>query len=363
MVMNLQDEEMDKPRGGLLGLFDKAMKSDDDTGLSPLQNFAAALDPLILKDLRGGEGIRRQGAQRAASMSKNKTVDMLRKQGRNDLANAVMNGTIGAKEAFSVMQSEKAADTAFGREKDLIQFKSGLDSSPNVQSSKLLPDDSGVVMTMRNGDVVVKTVGGETLTGQAALDFSNSAHRIYTSRQESIYGARRTGTNVADIETGGQASSVVAEGTAAGKETGRVKANLGEMQRNIPGLRLVVDQLSALSDEATYTALGQAANKVRKELGLETGVGAVARAEYIAVVDNQVLPLLRQTFGAQFTVAEGESLRATLGDPNKSPAEKKAVLNAFISQKERDLVATTQSVSSQSTVPIVQNNDPLGLRN
>ena len=59
MVMNLQDEEMDKPRGGLLGLFDKAMKSDDDTGLSPLQNFAAALDPLILKDLRGGEGIRR----------------------------------------------------------------------------------------------------------------------------------------------------------------------------------------------------------------------------------------------------------------------------------------------------------------
>ena len=124
MVMNLQDEEMDKPRGGLLGLFDKAMKSDDDTGLSPLQNFAAALDPLILKDLRGGEGIRRQGAQRAASMSKNKTVDMLRKQGRNDLANAVMNGTIGAKEAFSVMQSEKAADTAFGRQQALAGGKS-----------------------------------------------------------------------------------------------------------------------------------------------------------------------------------------------------------------------------------------------
>ena len=126
MVMNPQDEQMNKPRGGLLGLFDKAMKADEDTGLSPLQNFAAALDPLILKDLRGGEGIRQQGVQRAATMSKNKTVDMLRQQGRNDLADAVMNRTIGPKEAFSVMQSEKAADTAFQRQKDLAAFSAGL---------------------------------------------------------------------------------------------------------------------------------------------------------------------------------------------------------------------------------------------
>ena len=111
MVMNPQQPS--QPRGGLLGLFDKAMKPDEDTGLSPLQNFAAALDPLILKDLRGGEGIRQQGVQRAASMSKNKTVDMLRKQGRDDLANALLNRTIGTKEAFGIMQSDKAADLAF----------------------------------------------------------------------------------------------------------------------------------------------------------------------------------------------------------------------------------------------------------
>jgi len=125
MVMN-PDQQANKPRGGLLGLFDKAMKTDEDTGLSPLQNFAAALDPLILKDLRGGEGIRQQGVQRAATMSKNKTVDMLRQQGRNDLADAVMNRTIGAKEAFSVMQSEAAADKAFQRQKDLAAFSAGL---------------------------------------------------------------------------------------------------------------------------------------------------------------------------------------------------------------------------------------------
>ena len=40
-----------------------------------------------------------------------------------------------------------------------------------------------------------------------------------------------------------------------------------------------------------------------------------------------------------FTVKEGESLRATLGDPDKAPAEKQAVLKAFIDQKTRDLEA------------------------
>jgi hypothetical protein len=62
----------------------------------------------------------------------------------------------------------------------------------------------------------------------------------------------------------------------------------------------------------------------------------------MAMVDNQVLPMLRDTFGAQFTVKEGETLRATLGDPDKTPAEKKAVLEAFIEQKIRNIEATAK---------------------
>ena len=123
-----------QPRGGLLGMFDKAMKTNNETGLSPLQNFAAALDPLIMKDMRAGQNIRQQGAQRASTISKNKTVDMLRKQGRIDLANAVMNGTIGAKEAFSVMQGEKAADLAHQRAIGLKQM--GLSSGGNSAFSQ-----------------------------------------------------------------------------------------------------------------------------------------------------------------------------------------------------------------------------------
>jgi len=115
----MNPQQPSQPRGGLLGLFDKATTVSEDTGLSPLQNFAAALDPLIMKDMRIGADIRQQGVQRVADMSRNKTVAMLRAQGRKDLADAVMNRTIGAKEAFSVMQSEKAADLAFKRQQAL----------------------------------------------------------------------------------------------------------------------------------------------------------------------------------------------------------------------------------------------------
>ena len=131
----MKPQQPSQPRGGLLGLFDKATTVSEDTGLSPFQNFAAALDPLIMKDMRIGADIRQEGAKRVADMSRNKTVAMLRAQGRDDLADAVLNRTIGLKDAFSVMQSEKAADTAFQRQKDLAAFSAGLKAPKDNRST------------------------------------------------------------------------------------------------------------------------------------------------------------------------------------------------------------------------------------
>jgi dephospho-CoA kinase len=94
-------------------------------------------------------------------------------------------------------------------------------------------------------------------------------------------------------------------------------------------------------------------DSVAKQTGQLPREAAVARARYIAVVDNQVLPLLRDTFGAAFTQKEGETLRNTLGDPNKSPAEKKAVLRSFIEQKRRDLEALAMQ-SGQTGITATQ---------
>lgn len=123
----------------------------------------------------------------------------------------------------------------------------------------------------------------------------------------------------------------------AGKDLGEARALYESMTSKMPGLRQTVDRLDELTEQATYTWAGRTWDEVRRQFGAEPRLEAVARAEYTAIVDNQILPLLRDTFGAQFTAAEGDRLRDTLGDPNKSPAEKKALLQAFIQQKERDI--------------------------
>lgn len=127
-----------------------------------------------------------------------------------------------------------------------------------------------------------------------------------------------------------------------GKGQGEAGVSYESMNAKIPGLEKVVQDLGGLADKATYTTSGRLLDAGMKELGMDPRDAAVARAEYIAKVDNQVLPLLRDTFGSAFTQKEGETLRATLGDPDKSPAEKKAVLNAFIEQKKRDVQAMAQ---------------------
>jgi hypothetical protein len=144
-------------------------------------------------------------------------------------------------------------------------------------------------------------------------------------------------------------AGLVAQAGAEGKAAGENKTLLESMKSKMPGLELVVGTLDDLADKATYTAAGQLADAARKQAGMDPRPEAVARAEYIAMVDAQVLPLLRDTFGAAFTQKEGDTLRATLGDPDKSPAEKKAVLRSFIAQKKRDVEALESQVSGGSS--------------
>ena len=93
-------------QGGMRGLLstlkDAATAVDPNTGLTGFQTFAAALDPLILPELRGGgEAIRKAGAQRVAAGNKNKTIEMLRARGRDDLADLLKRGMISGTDAAS----------------------------------------------------------------------------------------------------------------------------------------------------------------------------------------------------------------------------------------------------------------------
>jgi hypothetical protein len=113
----------------------------------------------------------------------------------------------------------------------------------------------------------------------------------------------------------------------------------------------VVGKLNNLADQASFN-VGQGATDAlfTRGLGIPTQ-GDTARQEYVATVRNVVLPLLRSTFGAQFTAAEGEKLLETLGSPDATPAAKKATLNAFVEQKVRNL----QTAAKDAGVELPEN--------
>jgi hypothetical protein len=147
-----------------------------------------------------------------------------------------------------------------------------------------------------------------------------------------------------------------------GKDQGENIALLNSMRAKLPGLEDVVKKLETLADKATYTTVGRLVNEGSKQVGLGSTAGGVARVDYVSRVANQVLPLLRDTFGAQFTAAEGERLLATLGNPDASPEEKKATLRAFIDQKKRDIESLTTQTGYQGPDGIT-NKDIGGLGN
>lgn len=143
-------------------------------------------------------------------------------------------------------------------------------------------------------------------------------------------------------------------GTAVGKEQGQAQSSLQYLDANMPKLEALVSNLDSLAGKATSTYAGQAVDFANRQLGIEPREAALARAEYVATIDNNILPLLRQTFGPQFTQKEGESLKATLGNVNASPGERRAVLQAFIQQKRAEVDALRRQTGMAAAPQNVQ---------
>lgn len=163
--------------------------------------------------------------------------------------------------------------------------------------------------------------------------------------------AKQSGSNISDLQYKPQIRQAEAASAEVGKRLGEAQGTLTFLEANMPKLESVTNKLSELGKTATYTKAGQALDSTQRQLGMEVRPEAVARAEYQAVVDNEILPLLRDTFGAAFTVAEGDRLRATLGNVDLSPTEKDALLRAFIEQKK----AQVQSLQRQVGQPNMAN--------
>jgi len=94
-------------RSGLGGIMDYLGKQSPTTGLSRAEQFAAALDPLIMPQMRAGEAIRARGAQRMKRQSANKTVEYLRKNGYPEIAAMVEQNPAIASNVMSALLSKR----------------------------------------------------------------------------------------------------------------------------------------------------------------------------------------------------------------------------------------------------------------
>lgn len=150
-------------------------------------------------------------------------------------------------------------------------------------------------------------------------------------------------------------------------ERGKTLTALNRSKAALPGLTKAVGQLRDLAKIGTSTFGGKIFDAAVRETGFGSTKGATARAKFVAIVNNQVLPLLKETFGAAFTFQEGEALKATMGDPDATPEEKMVQLDAFIEQKRRDIETRELQLESTQTQPTATatgpNGEKLGLVN
>ena len=213
---------------------------------------------------------------------------------------------------------------------------------------------------------------GETTAGKAALIELGMVSRASTTAAERIASnenlangvanaerlkaqAKEEGKSTAQLKFKPLIQSAITVATKEAESKGEALSKLGRLNASLPGLQEVTGQLRELSEISTSTMGGRFFDKMVQETGFGSTKGGTARSKLVSIVNNQVLPLLKETFGGAMTETEGARLVATMGDPDATHDSRMGALDAFIAQKsreiqglERELVPTQQTGQQQT---------------
>jgi hypothetical protein len=169
MVGNIQTPpifpQQQQRQGGLRGLLSSFMQPNQTTGLTGPENFAQALDALILPEARMGEQIRARGAQRLAQGSRNETIKQLERMAKNgdplatELLAAVKSRAISPADAYKTLLAQKY-DTKGDTIRSSVKFKNGAyyvitDKGRKVYDTQgnLVPDGPKAAEVLREAEL------------------------------------------------------------------------------------------------------------------------------------------------------------------------------------------------------------------
>ncbi len=234
----------------------------------------------------------------------------------------------------------------------MSEARKGAESSERFSPTTTALPGGISIQTTSTGRKVVTDAGGNVLTGQAATDAITAAEEAETQRTIDVTEGKERAKLGVQKELLPSIKSDVKIAEKEAQSRGESLSELASAKAAMPGLRTVVSNLKALSGDATFTLAGKGFNAVAKELGFSTK-GDTARSSMIAMVDNQVLPLLKPIFGAAFTAAEGDRLRNAFLDPDSTPDSRVASLDAFLAQMERNIESKEREsgATSESSGP------------
>tara|TARA_R110002096_G_scaffold333227_1_gene527227 strand:+ start:166 stop:1362 length:1197 start_codon:yes stop_codon:yes gene_type:complete len=191
-----------------------------------------------------------------------------------------------------------------------------------------------------------------TITGQERSATDKDLGDKVASQVGAEARSKEEGKSKAQLKFKPQIARAVKLAEKEAAERGEVLTDLSRMEASMPGLIAATDQLKELAGIATSTIGGKVFDFAVKETGFGSTKGANARAKFIAIISNQVLPLLKPTFGGAMTEGEGDKLAATLGDADASPTQKVEQINAFIENKRREVTRLSTQLKDTDNVDL-----------
>ena len=355
--------QQQKPRGLLenLGIQKMEEGAEGETGQRFFQrdtfkDAAARMAPL-LASMGSSPALQKAtagiAAQRTEKNARNKTAEYLRANGMSDMAELMMSGQISARDVGTALMNKKL----------------GAGSGQGVQSSSALRDRSGVVLTMRDGSIVVKTAGGETISGDAALKFVRDSEEAYAASEKSIYGARTEGTLEAETELGAAAE--------AARTSGRLSMELGfdtldKANAVLSSLSTIDSAIAAIDDGAkagpvykmlpniteSSAALSTAMNQMGLDVISSVTFGALSEGEMKLAMETAVPRDLGPEALRSYLVKKRDAqakAAAALQNAARYLTKPKNSISGWLEQQEQ------QQGSGAGETGV--SDDPLGLRN
>jgi hypothetical protein len=334
LLQQHRQQSIDANAQGLLAGEQQQQVNNENRVIRSIAEFAPTIKPLLEQALKTGDTAGAQTAltKRLTSLMNqglptNETVDAL-----TALRSGNIDETLGyVNQAEQIAKQRGLMGTQLtASQKEFESATQGLSDEDKLKARRI-----GLGLEPRAG-----------ISAQERIAIDPNLTTTVAKSQAEIKGAQEEAKFKKEVKFKPTIAKAVKLAEAEAKEKGEVLTDLARMEASLPGVREVVDQLVDLSAVATSTLGGRAFDALVKESGFGSTKGADARAKMVAIVDNQVLPLLKETFGAAFTVQEGENLKASLVDPNASPSAKRAQLEAFLAQKERNVRTKQTQLSS-----------------